>query len=240
LNAGVSFKPELVGTSADSLSRPASYAYAPPPDADLDIVYEDESLLVLNKPVGLLSVPGRGEHLQDCALHRVQQRFPPALLVHRLDEATSGLLMFALSPHVQRALSLAFERRQVKKTYLARVHGVLQPPSGTINAPIAKDWPHRPMHHVNVEAGKPATTHHELLSQNEHSAQSLCRLEPQTGRTHQLRVHMQHIGHPIVGDRLYGLQNDPAPRLMLHASGLELAHPLHSQQHLKIQSIAPF
>jgi tRNA pseudouridine32 synthase / 23S rRNA pseudouridine746 synthase len=223
---------------SEGLAR--TQAYCPPPDAGLQIVYEDDALLVIDKPAGLLSVPGRGDDLQDCALHRVQKRFTQALLVHRLDEATSGLLMFALSPDVQRALSLAFEMRQVKKTYHARVHGLLPQSSGVIDAPIAKDWPRRPLHHVNFESGKPAITHYQLLSINEHSAQSLCRLEPQTGRTHQLRVHMQYIGHPIAGDTLYDLANDDAPRLMLHASGLEFTHPAQPKKRLKIETAAPF
>jgi tRNA pseudouridine32 synthase/23S rRNA pseudouridine746 synthase len=223
---------------SEGLAR--TQAYAPPPDEGLQIAYQDEALIAINKPAGLLSIPGRGDDLQDCALHRVQQRFPHALLVHRLDEATSGLLMFALSPDVQRALSLAFEMRQVKKTYLARVHGLLQPGSGIINAPIAKDWPRRPLHHVNFETGKSAVTYYDLLSIDEHSAQSLLGLEPQTGRTHQLRVHLQHFGHPIVGDKLYGLPNDDAPRLMLHASCLEFTHPAQPDKRLKIESAAPF
>ncbi len=240
MNAPVSSTPELASTRASVHAHVDAYVYAPPPDAGLEIVYQDEALLVIDKPAGLLSVPGRGEDLQDSALHRVQQRYPQALLVHRLDEATSGLLMFALSPAVQRALGLAFETRQIKKTYLARVHGVLHPSSGVIDAPIAKDWPRRPLHHVNFETGKPAITHYQMLSKYEHSVQILYRLEPQTGRTHQLRVHMQHIGHAIVGDKLYGLPNDGATRLMLHASRLALAHPADADRQLKIESPAPF
>lgn len=217
-----------------------SYVYVPPPDTGLQIVYQDEALLVIDKPAGLLSVPGRGDDLQDCALHRVQLRFPQALLVHRLDEATSGLLIFAFSPDVQRCFSLAFEMRQVKKTYLALAHGASKSEHGVIDAPIAKDWPHRPLHHVNFETGKCAITHYHMLLKYEHSAQVLYRLEPQTGRTHQLRVHMQYLGHPLVGDRLYGVINDPAPRLMLHANRLEFADPRHSEKYLKIESAAPF
>lgn len=217
-----------------------AWPYAPVPDTGLQVVFQDEALLVIDKPAGLLSVPGRGEALLDCALHRVQKRFAQALLVHRLDEATSGLLIFALSGDVQRKLSWAFETRQVKKTYLARVHGLPQPESGLIDAPIAKDWPRRPLHHVNLESGKPAQTAYQTLSKDEHSAQSLCRLEPQTGRTHQLRVHLQHIGHPIVGDKLYGREHDDAPRLMLHATGLELAHPNQADRRLNLESRAPF
>lgn len=222
--------------------RPARLRpYAPPPNhLNSDIIYHDSALLVINKPAGLLSVPGRGEDLQDCALHRVQAQFPQALLVHRLDEATSGLLMFALSVSAQKALSYAFETRQVKKAYVARVHGIVEPANGTIDAAIAKDWPRRPLHCVNQERGKQAVTHYQTLTKDEHSAQSLLGLEPQTGRTHQLRVHLQHIGHPIVGDLLYGLPTDTSPRLMLHASGLELTHPEQTSKVLRLRSDAPF
>jgi tRNA pseudouridine32 synthase / 23S rRNA pseudouridine746 synthase len=224
--------------SASELAR--QLPYAPPPDAGLEIVYQDDALLVINKPAGLLSVPGRGEDLQDCALHRVLQRFPQALLVHRLDEATSGLLMFALSAAAQKTLSYAFETRQVKKSYLARVHGTPEPSSGTIDAPIAKDWPHRPLHVVNAETGKSAITHYQMLSKDELLAHSLLGLEPETGRTHQLRVHLKHIGHPILGDKLYGLAGDASPRLMLHASQLEFAHPAQPETDLLLSSAAPF
>jgi tRNA pseudouridine32 synthase / 23S rRNA pseudouridine746 synthase len=215
-------------------------AYQPPPDAGLQIVYQDEHFIAIDKPAGLLSVPGRGADLQDCALHRVQQRFPHALLVHRLDEATSGLLLFALSPVIQKALGAAFETRQVQKTYQAWVHGADMPESGVIDAPIAVDWPNRPLRKIDGTAGQSAITHFELLSKDERSAQSLCRLEPQTGRTHQLRVHLQHIGHPIVGDRLYGQPHEDAPRLMLHASSLKFAHPADADKLIELNSPPPF
>jgi tRNA pseudouridine32 synthase / 23S rRNA pseudouridine746 synthase len=215
-------------------------AYAPPADRGLQIIYQDDHLLVIDKPAGLLSVPGRSADLHDCALHRAQARFAHALLVHRLDEATSGLLVFALSALVQKRLSLAFENRQVQKSYLAWVHGLDLPSHGLIDAPIALDWPRRPLRIIDQQRGQSAITRFSLLSKNEHSTQSLCCLEPQTGRTHQLRVHMRHIGHPIVGDCLYGLANDPATRLMLHAHRLEFAHPVDSTRHLSLESPAPF
>jgi tRNA pseudouridine32 synthase / 23S rRNA pseudouridine746 synthase len=223
---------------SDGLMR--AHTYTPPPDTGLHIVYQDESLVVIDKPANLLSVPGRSNDLKDCALHRVQMRLPQALLVHRLDEATSGLLMFALCPEVQRALSLIFELRQIKKTYLAQVHGLVHPASGVIHAPIAKYWPRRPLHHVNFETGKSAITHYQTLSKDEESLYTQLALAPQTGRTHQLRVHLDHIGHPIVGDRLYGRKNDPATRLMLHACGLEFTHPAHPERCLKLKSITAF
>ncbi len=230
------------------------HPYSPPHDEGFQIIYQDAHLIAIDKPAGLLSVPGRGEDLQDCALHRVQQHFPKALLVHRLDEATSGLLLFALTASAQKALGAAFEARQIHKTYHAWVHGLrisehdsvlpqhgsMLSESGMIDAPIAVDWPNRPMRKIDDATGKSAVTHFQLLSKSEHSAHILCRLEPQTGRTHQLRVHMQHIGHPIVGDRLYGQPNDAATRLMLHASALRFQHPIDSQNAMAIESPPPF
>jgi tRNA pseudouridine32 synthase / 23S rRNA pseudouridine746 synthase len=200
-------------------------AYQPPANAGLDIVFEDEHLVVLNKPAGLLSVPGRGAELADCALLRMRRRYPQALLVHRLDEATSGLLLFALNPAVQKAASWAFESRRVKKKYTACVDGLIREDEGMIDAPIAKDWPRRPIHIVDLVHGKSAITAWRVTSRDQQVSQTLVQLEPQTGRTHQLRVHMQHIGHPIIGDRLYGLNAETEPRLMLHASGLQMPHP---------------
>ncbi len=228
----------LAHAQASGLAR--TLPYTPPPDDELHIVDQDEHLIAINKPAGLLSVPGRGAAMQDCALHRVQQRFPRALLVHRLDEATSGLLLFALSPVVQKAMSIAFETRQVKKQYMAWVHGLNMPERGVIDAPIAVDWPQRPMRKIDFAIGKSAITQYQMLLKNEHSSLILLGLQPQTGRTHQLRVHMQHIGHPIVGDKLYGLAQDTAPRLMLHASGLQFQHPCDAARDLNLESTPPF
>ena len=224
---------------------PRIQAYAPPADEGLDIVHRDEHLIAINKPAGLLSVPGRGADLQDCALHRVQKHFPSALLVHRLDEATSGLLVFAQSKSVQQALGAAFEARQISKAYVAWVHGLNLPADGVIDAPISVDWPQRPLRKIDFLNGKPAITRYQTLQRNERSAQTLCGLEPETGRTHQLRLHMQHLGHPIVGDRLYGNAAnttdwaDSADRLMLHASQLAFMHPV-SGQRVGLLSPAPF
>jgi tRNA pseudouridine32 synthase / 23S rRNA pseudouridine746 synthase len=225
--------------SLSASALPRSHAYAPPADLGLDIVYQDEHVLAINKPSGLLSVPGRSPALQDCALLRVQQRFPHALLVHRLDEATSGLLLLALSPQVQKALSRAFETRQVRKTYLAWVHGLMDASEGVIDAPIRADWPRRPLRMIDHAHGKPARTRHQLLQKNEQLDQSLCGLEPETGRTHQLRLHLQYLGHPIVGDRLYGPPEPSAKRLLLHASSLYLTHPVGGQA-LWLRCPAPF
>jgi tRNA pseudouridine32 synthase / 23S rRNA pseudouridine746 synthase len=236
-----------VNTPRSTVGLVRAHAYAPPPDTELPLIYQDDHLIAIDKPAGLLSVPGRGVDLLDCALHRVQKRFAKALLVHRLDEATSGLLLFALSPAVQKILSAAFEARQIQKIYHAWVHEKISSEHsdktlkcGVIDAPIAADWPQRPLRKIDGETGQPAITHFNMLSKHERLAQYLCRLEPQTGRTHQLRVHMHHIGHTIVGDRLYGMPSDTAPRLMLHASGLQFRHPIDQQRHVWIESKPPF
>ena len=197
--------------------------YAPPNDP-LVIVHQDHELLLVDKPAGLLSVPGKGEHLADCLLARVQAVFPDALLVHRLDRDTSGIMVFAMTPHAQRHLGLQFEKRQMKKAYVARVWGRVAEREGTVDLPLIVDWPNRPKQHVDVENGKPAVTDWKVLKYEEKATRM--RLFPQTGRSHQLRVHMKEIGHPILGDPFYaeGEARD-APRLMLHAESLRLRHP---------------
>ncbi|NRA99151.1 MAG: RluA family pseudouridine synthase [Rhodobacteraceae bacterium] len=200
-----------------------SDTYAPP-DVPLDILHHDHELLIVDKPSGLLSVPGKGAHLSDCLLSRVQAVFPEALLVHRLDRDTSGVMVFAMTPHAQRHLGLQFEKRQVKKVYVARVWGVLEQKTGTVDLPLIVDWPNRPLQMVDHEDGKPAQTDWRVLRSDGET--SRLRLMPLTGRSHQLRVHMREIGHPILGDPFYA--TGPArdfPRLMLHAESLRLRHP---------------
>ena len=209
------------------------------PGIEQRLIYLDEDLLVLDKPAGLLSVPGRGPDKQDCLSARVQARWPGALTVHRLDMATSGLLLMARNPHSQRQLSLAFETRQIHKHYVAVVHGQLQGGTqGLIDLPLAVDWPSRPLQKVDPLHGKPSQTRWQILEQAQDKTRLL--LQPLSGRTHQLRVHLQAIGHPIVGDALYGADAGPqAPRLLLHASALMFTHPL-SGQSLQIESPPPF
>jgi tRNA pseudouridine32 synthase/23S rRNA pseudouridine746 synthase len=195
-----------------------------PPDAPLSILHQDHEILIVDKPSGLLSVPGRGEHLADCLLSRVQAAFPEALLVHRLDRDTSGIMVFALTPHAQRHLGLQFEKRQVKKTYVARVWGRVEEKTGTVDLPLIVDWPNRPRQKVDFEAGKPALTDWRVVKCEENTTR--VRLYPKTGRSHQLRVHMREIGHPILGDPFYATGEAlDAPRLMLHAESLRLRHP---------------
>ncbi len=200
-----------------------SSEYNPPQDP-LVVIHSDHHLLLVDKPAGLLSVPGKGEHLADCLLARVQNAFPEGLLVHRLDRDTSGVMVFALTPHAQRHLGLQFEKRMMKKTYIAQVHGKLEPKEGTVDLPLIVDWPNRPRQMVCHETGKQAVTDWRVVRYGDGT--SRVRLFPQTGRSHQLRVHMLAMGHPIMGDPFYAEgEARNAPRLMLHAETLQLRHP---------------
>lgn len=205
------------------------------------LVYVDEHLLVLDKPSGLLAVPGRGEDKQDCLSARAQALWPDALVVHRLDMATSGLLLMGRGLHVQRVLGRAFAERGVAKRYVAVVTGVLGTPgdTGAIELPLARDWPNRPLQKVDATAGRPSTTRWRVLEVAGDSTR--VELEPVTGRTHQLRVHLQAVGHAIVGDALYAppAVRERAPRLLLHATMLQLAHPATGEA-LTFESPAPF
>ncbi len=209
------------------------------------VVHADPHLVVVNKPPGLLSVPGRGEDKQDCLYRRVCEEFPDALVVHRLDMATSGLCVFARSAAVQTALSKAFAARLVHKRYVAVVAG--QPVADAVDAdgwqvidlPIAADWPNRPLQKVDQVTGKPSITHWRMASGLQ-AWPDATRLElaPLTGRSHQLRVHMLAIGHPILGDALYAPAEvqQRAPRLLLHASELGFAHPVSGEARWFTQS----
>jgi tRNA pseudouridine32 synthase/23S rRNA pseudouridine746 synthase len=195
-----------------------------PPQEPLDILHQDHEILLVNKPSGLLSVPGKGDHLSDCLIARVKEAFPEALLVHRLDMDTSGVMVFGLTPHAQRHLGLQFEKRQTKKTYVARVWGEMAAKTGEVDLPLIVDWPNRPLQMVDHENGKPAQTEWRVMRTG--NGETRVRLYPRTGRSHQLRVHMLALGHPILGDPFYA--KGPArdfPRLMLHAESLRLRHP---------------
>jgi tRNA pseudouridine32 synthase/23S rRNA pseudouridine746 synthase len=208
------------------------------PDA-VPVLYADDALVVVDKPAGLLAVPGRGEQRQDCVAARVQSRFPDALVVHRLDQATSGLMVLARGAEAQRTLSRAFAERRVAKHYTAIVGGLLVGAAGTIELPLAADWPNRPRQQVDAVHGKASITHWRVLGCDVAADTTRVELEPLTGRSHQLRVHLRAIGHPIVGDVLYAPAALAAPRLMLHASGLALLHPYDARR-LEFSSVAPF
>jgi tRNA pseudouridine32 synthase/23S rRNA pseudouridine746 synthase len=207
-----------------------------PPMTPLNLVHEDHEILAVDKPDGLLSVPGKGAHLADCLLARVQAAFPTALLVHRLDRDTSGVMVFGLTPHAQRFLSAQFEERRARKTYVARVAGRVEGKKGEIDLPLIVDWPNRPRQMVCHQTGKPSLTEYRVLKAGEE--ESRVRLWPRTGRTHQLRVHMLALGHPILGDPLYAPGGGLA-RMMLHAEELRINHP-ESGRGMSFRAKAPF
>ncbi len=213
------------------------FAYAPPADPPV-VLHADHEILVVAKPAGLLSVPGRGEGKSDCLIERLRGAFPTILLVHRLDQDTSGVMVFGLTPHAQRTLSKQFEDRKVKKTYVARLTGRLEPKTGTVDLPLIVDWPNRPRQMVDHVQGRPAQTDWRVIRASD--AETRVRLYPLTGRSHQLRVHMAETGHAILGDPLYacGAAADH-PRLMLHAENLRFRHP-DSGEPVSFNLPAPF
>ncbi|NOX76885.1 MAG: RNA pseudouridine synthase [Gammaproteobacteria bacterium] len=223
------------------MSARPSHIYSPPPDTGPNILYQDSHLLVVNKPTGLLTVPGRSPEKNDSLIVRVQHSFPEALIVHRLDMPTSGIVLLARSKAAQSALSGLFQKRQVEKRYVAVVAGQLEPHSGEIDLPLITDWPNRPRQKVDFETGKPSLTRYRVVGDGGSHEMSRVALFPETGRSHQLRVHMLSLGHPILGDNLYAPQSVRAlsPRLLLHAELLAFTHPF-SKEPLRIECMAPF
>ncbi len=205
------------------------FIYNPPMLPYLDIIYQDNDIIIVNKASGILSVSGRLPEHQDCLENRVQRVLPTATIVHRLDMATSGLMIMALNKAAHVAISRQFEKRQTKKSYIARVYGQIANNEGSIDLPLICDWPNRPKQMVDHDYGKAALTHYKVLSRDEspehHS--TLVELTPITGRSHQLRVHMLALGHPILGDRLYAHKDALAlsNRLKLHALNIQFTHP---------------
>ncbi len=205
----------------------AAIDYKPPPHIKLEILYKDDDLIALNKPSGLLSVPGRGESKQDCLISRLQLEFPQALVIHRLDMPTSGILLFALNKEMQKRMGMLFEKKNIYKEYIAKVHGILGEKKGIINQPLITDWINRPRQKIDYKTGKPSQTKYTLLS-TDNKNNSLVMLQPITGRSHQLRVHMSSLGHAILGDELYGTSQtrNASQRLLLHAQKIEFIHPI--------------
>ena len=205
------------------------------------ILYRDAFLLAVEKPSGLLSVPGRGADKQDCLLSRVRREYPSALVVHRLDMGTSGIMLFALDSDTQRDLGFLFETRRVTKQYVACVRGVPDPAEGEIDLPLAADWPRRPRQRVDFAAGKAAHTRYRVVESTDDGRFSRVQLSPATGRSHQLRVHLAESGHPVLGDELYADKDTQrvSSRLMLHAERLCFEHPACLGQ-LGLHSPAPF
>jgi len=210
-----------------------------PPSGPLDIVHRDEALLIVNKPAGLLSVPGKALAHRDCLETRVKSEIPEALLVHRLDMDTSGVMVFAMSRTAQRHLGLQFERRHTEKRYQACVWGEINGSEGVIDLPLIVDWPNRPLQKVCYETGKKARTKWRLIRFENGFSRLL--LMPETGRSHQLRVHMREVGHPILGDRFYAPEPayKAAHRLLLHSETLCLRHPIGGRR-VEFTSECPF
>ena len=210
-----------------------------PPKTPLDILYIDDDVLVVNKPSGLLTVPGKELKHHDSLELRVKIEYPNSFLIHRLDMDTSGVIIFALSKSTQRSLNLQFEQRVVKKIYEARVFGNINKNNGSIDLPLIVDWPNRPLQKVDIKEGKDALTHWHVLKRERNATR--VRLMPETGRTHQLRVHMMSIGHAILGDRFYGnaIEINLAKDLQLHAKKLMVNHP-KSGKSLELISKVPF
>ena len=204
----------------------------------VNVLHADAACVVADKPSGLLSVPGRGAHLQDCMASRVQAMFADALVVHRLDMATSGLMLFARGAEAQRRLSRAFAQREVHKRYVAVVHGRVEPAQGEIDLPLIADWPRRPLQKVDADHGKPSLTRYRTILVE--GDRTRLELEPVTGRAHQLRVHLLAIGHAIVGDALYAPELiSGTDRLLLHATQLRFVHPT-SGAPMAIDAAVPF
>ena len=199
--------------------------YNPPMTPYLSIVYQDDDLLIVNKPSGLLTVPGKDPKHADCLIARINRVFPTAKIVHRLDMATSGIICLAMHKEAHRNLSIQFQDRKTAKRYIARVFGKLEQETGSVDLPLICDWPNRPKQMVDHDNGKPSLTHFKVLEYEQNATR--VELTPITGRSHQLRVHMLSLGHPILGDKLYAHPEAFAmsPRLQLHAEMLTLAHP---------------
>lgn len=220
----------------------AATPYNPPAHRGLAVLHLSDQVIVVDKPSGLLSVPGRGAGKDDCLSRRVQAEFSDALIVHRLDMGTSGIVVLARGARAQRALSIQFQERRVRKRYQALVDGSWSAAAeGEIDLPIIVDWPNRPKQIVDHAIGRPSLTRYRVLDIDVARAVSRIELEPVTGRSHQLRVHMEAMGHPIVGDDFYGtpVSFAKAVRLMLHACHIELGHP-ETGEPLRIDCPPPF
>ena len=205
--------------------------YSPPANTSLDILFEDDFLLIVNKPSGLLSVPGKGEDKQDCLISRVKEHYSDALIVHRLDMSTSGLMILARGKEMESYLSILFQKRKVEKNYTAVVEGNIIPKQGEIDLPLITDWPNRPKQKICFESGKPSQTRYTVISYHEENNTTKIQLTPLTGRTHQLRIHLQSINHAILGDELYAEDEivKKADRLLLHACYLSFKHPVSDE-----------
>lgn len=194
----------------------------------ITLVYFDDGLLVIDKPAGLLSQPGRRPEKWDCVIARLQPEYPDAVIVHRLDEPTSGLMILARGQTMSSGLSRVFRERKIHKRYEAIVDGIMPDDQGSIDFPLIADWPNRPRQKIDYESGKPSLTHYQVMERNHLENWTRVDLEPFTGRSHQLRLHLMALGHPILGDPLYADARvlARAPRMCLHAKHLSFEHPI--------------
>lgn len=226
-------------TSSSTGSAPRPFAYNPPPAGELPVLFADTHVLVLDKPSGLLTVPGNRPERADCLESRTRVDFPTARIIHRLDMDTSGVIVLGLTAAAHAHIGLQFEKRQTRKRYEALVWGQMDGAEGRVDQPLITDWPNRPKQHIDPERGRPAQTDWRVIDTA--SDQTRVELTPLTGRSHQLRVHMAHLGHPILGDNLYAHADalDAAPRLCLHAQWLEFTHP-DSGDCVRFESPVPF
>lgn len=215
------------------------HIYEPPPHEGLDIIYQDTDIIVVSKPAGLLSVPGRDDSKKDCMVSRVQLEFPTARIIHRLDMLTSGIMVLALNADSHRHISIQFEKRKTEKTYVALLWGDVEGDSGRVDLPIGCDWVNRPRQIIDHETGKPSQTDWEVFERNGDTTRVV--LRPFTGRTHQLRVHMQAMGFPILGDDFYAHEDafKASDRLCLHAQDLSFYHPT-TNEWLELHAPCPF
>ncbi len=204
---------------------PTSYDYNPPTDPWIDIVHEEADFVVVNKPSGLLSVPGKDPALADSLQRRAETRWPTAGMIHRLDKDTSGVMVIALNKRAHAKIAMQFEKRTAKKSYVARVWGLLEGDEGIVDLPIAVDWENKPRQRIDFERGREARTQWQVISRED--GVTRVRLHPLTGRTHQLRLHLMTLGHPVLGDQFYstGEAFAAADRLQLHAEELSFIHP---------------
>ena len=217
--------------------------YNPPTSPYIEVLYQDEHIIALNKPSGLLSVPGKNKEHFDSLMLRVQSVWPNAGIVHRLDMMTSGIIVMAMNKDSLRFLNRQFQDRLTDKFYIAKVAGHIKENTGSIDLPLICDWPNRPKQKVCYETGKPSLTHFEVLERGENDGNLWTRVKliPITGRSHQLRVHLKEQGHPIIGDRLYAPDEviAQAKRLQLHAQRLEISHP-ETEQKLVFEKTCEF
>ena len=213
---------------------PKSFIYTPPTDPWLEVLHADDDIVVVNKPSGLLTVPGKDDALKDSVEARVREKWPSATLVHRLDKDTSGVLLLALNKRALGFIGSQFEARKTTKSYVARVFGAVESERGLVDLPLATDWEHKPRQRVDFERGRASQTEWVVMAREPEATR--LRLVPLTGRTHQLRVHMMSMGHPILGDVFYatGAALAAADRLQLHAEELGFTHPDGRPMHFTV------